>query len=91
MTNSSATRRQTLLAGAVLSLAAATPAFAAAQSNSNQTKGARSMSQPFVTTRDGVEIFYKDWGPKDAQPVVFHSRAIACSLTIVAAMAAHRR
>ncbi|WAJ27171.1 alpha/beta fold hydrolase [Antarcticirhabdus aurantiaca] len=27
---------------------------------------------PFVTTRDGVEIFYKDWGPKDAQPIVFH-------------------
>ncbi len=27
---------------------------------------------PAITTRDGVEIFYKDWGPKDAQPVVFH-------------------
>ena len=26
----------------------------------------------FVTTEDGVEIFYKDWGPKDAQPIVFH-------------------
>ena len=25
-----------------------------------------------VTTRDGVEIFYKDWGPRDAQPLVFH-------------------
>jgi non-heme chloroperoxidase len=25
-----------------------------------------------VTTRDGVEIFYKDWGPKNAQPIVFH-------------------
>jgi non-heme chloroperoxidase len=25
-----------------------------------------------VTIKDGVEIFYKDWGPKDAQPVVFH-------------------
>ncbi|MEE3099266.1 MAG: alpha/beta hydrolase, partial [Pseudomonadota bacterium] len=21
---------------------------------------------------DGAEIFYKDWGPKDAQPIVFH-------------------
>lgn len=27
---------------------------------------------PAITTRDGTEIFYKDWGPKDAQPVVFH-------------------
>ena len=25
-----------------------------------------------VTNSDGVEIFYKDWGPKDAQPIVFH-------------------
>jgi len=25
-----------------------------------------------ITTRDGVEIFYKDWGPKDALPIVFH-------------------
>ncbi|WP_144113107.1 alpha/beta fold hydrolase [Paraburkholderia sp. BCC1886] len=27
---------------------------------------------PYVTTKDNVEIFYKDWGPKDAQPIVFH-------------------
>ncbi|NHO31859.1 alpha/beta fold hydrolase [Acetobacter fallax] len=26
----------------------------------------------FVTTSDGAEIFYKDWGPKNAQPIVFH-------------------
>ncbi|MDB5378773.1 MAG: Non-heme chloroperoxidase [Rubritepida sp.] len=25
-----------------------------------------------VTTKDGVEIFYKDWGPKDAPPIFFH-------------------
>ena len=25
-----------------------------------------------VTTKDGVEIFYKDWGPKDAQVLMFH-------------------
>jgi len=27
---------------------------------------------PFITTADGTEIFYKDWGPKTAQPIVFH-------------------
>ena len=27
---------------------------------------------PFITTTDGTDIFYKDWGPKDAQPIVFH-------------------
>ncbi|MFG1378438.1 alpha/beta fold hydrolase [Xanthobacter autotrophicus] len=25
-----------------------------------------------VTTTDGAEIFFKDWGPKDAQPIMFH-------------------
>ncbi|MGP9812657.1 alpha/beta fold hydrolase [Rhodopseudomonas sp. NSM] len=25
-----------------------------------------------VTTKDKVDIFYKDWGPKSAQPIVFH-------------------
>jgi len=27
---------------------------------------------PTTTTEDGTDIFYKDWGPKDAQPIVFH-------------------
>jgi len=26
----------------------------------------------FVKTQDGVEIFYKDWGPRDAQVIAFH-------------------
>ena len=26
----------------------------------------------FVTTSDGTNIYVKDWGPKDAQPIVFH-------------------
>lgn len=25
-----------------------------------------------ITTKDGVRIFYKDWGPRSAQPIVFH-------------------
>ncbi len=30
------------------------------------------MSSGFVKTKDGVDIFYKDWGPKTAQPIMFH-------------------
>jgi non-heme chloroperoxidase len=27
---------------------------------------------PYFTTSDGTEIFYKDWGPRTAPPIVFH-------------------
>ena len=27
---------------------------------------------PTITTKDRAQIFYKDWGPKDAQPIAFH-------------------
>ena len=30
------------------------------------------MTEAFVKTTDGVEIYYKDWGPKTAQPIMFH-------------------
>lgn len=26
----------------------------------------------FATAKDGTRIFFKDWGPRDAQPVMFH-------------------
>jgi non-heme chloroperoxidase len=35
-----------------------------------QGQGAETMMS--VTTKDGTQIFYKDWGPKNAQPLVFH-------------------
>lgn len=34
--------------------------------------GNKIMNTAYVTTTDGTRIFYKDWGPKDAQPIVFH-------------------
>jgi non-heme chloroperoxidase len=32
----------------------------------------RAANMGTITTRDGVEIFYKDWGPRNAQPLAFH-------------------
>jgi non-heme chloroperoxidase len=38
----------------------------------SQAEGMTDMSSGFFTTSDDARIFFKDWGPKDAQPVVFH-------------------
>jgi non-heme chloroperoxidase len=32
-----------------------------------------------ITSHDGTEIYYKDWGPKNAQPIVFHHGWPLCS------------
>lgn len=39
---------------------------------SAQARGNDYMSSSFITTRDGTKIFYKDWGPRSEQPIVFH-------------------
>lgn len=65
-------RRQALLAGATLSLATTLPVFASETLDTLQQEGTIPMTENYVTTKDGVDIFYKDWGPKDAQPIVFH-------------------
>lgn len=65
-------RRQALLAGATLSLATTLPVFATETLDKLQQEGTIPMTENYVTTKDGVDIFYKDWGPKNAQPIVFH-------------------
>lgn len=42
----------------------------AANAQLNASQGEQVMTT--ITTRDGTRIFYKDWGSKDAQPIVFH-------------------
>lgn len=68
-------RRQVM--GGALALAGLTMSAAKAQTTSpihppisGPPQEDKTMS--YVTTADGVEIFYKDWGPRDAQPIVFH-------------------
>ncbi|KAK3676289.1 hypothetical protein LTR78_004040 [Recurvomyces mirabilis] len=31
----------------------------------------KSHTMPYITVQDGTEIYYKDWGKKNAQPIVF--------------------
>ncbi|TZG36530.1 alpha/beta hydrolase [Agrobacterium sp. B1(2019)] len=66
------TSRRKVMTGSVsLAAAAAVGSKAAA---AEPAKGSQSVvgEAGYVTTKDGVDIFYKDWGPRDGQPIVFH-------------------
>jgi non-heme chloroperoxidase len=61
------TRRTVLASAGVLAAAVTLPLPGLAQP---QFTGDFVMAT--LTTSDGTKLFYKDWGPKDAQPVMFH-------------------
>lgn len=65
-------RRETLTAAATVSFIMAMDKKLFAGSSLDGEKGKFQMTESYVKTKDGVDIFYKDWGPRNAQPVVFH-------------------
>ena len=72
-TSKQASRRGIMTAGLGLTALAATTLGETAQAApARPASGADRSESGFVTTRDGVQIFFKDWGRKDAQPIVFH-------------------
>jgi len=73
MTELNFTRRRALLTATAIAATAILPSgalLAAEYTTQPSNTGERKMG--YVTTSDGVDIFYKDWGPRDAQPIMFH-------------------
>jgi non-heme chloroperoxidase len=54
----------------VVALAAVLSTTTAVRGGATAIDGDRKMAS--IKTSDGTEIFYKDWGPKTAQPIVLH-------------------
>jgi len=66
-------RRDALIAGSSLAASFAFPlgaVHAAEPVTLDIPEGDQNMG--FITTNDDVQIFYRDWGPRDSQPIVFH-------------------
>ncbi|MCS4244560.1 non-heme chloroperoxidase [Rhizobium sp. BIGb0125] len=65
------TRREVIMASGIVAAAMALPNQSHATTHFS-THPSENHVMSFVKVSDGTEIYYKDWGPKDAQPIVFH-------------------
>ncbi|KQY22514.1 alpha/beta fold hydrolase [Rhizobium sp. Root482] len=70
--STASTRRDMMTA--TLGLATATAAVSTVSAKTRNVAAATDDQHAgsYITSKDGTEIFYKDWGSKSAQPIVFH-------------------
>jgi len=64
------TRREFVAGSAAVAAVAALPVPGLAHADPYPHAGEKTMAT--IKTADGTEIFYKDWGPKNATPIMFH-------------------
>jgi non-heme chloroperoxidase len=79
--NQLASRRKVLTTSVTSAISLTVRSSTATGEESSRSKSPAQWTDPIasVTTKDGVQIFYKDWGSKSAQPIVFHHGWPLCS------------
>lgn len=60
-----------LLAASAVTVAAAASSTAGAAPAAPAPAASTQAATPYIAAKDGTQLYYKDWGPRDGQPIVF--------------------